>query len=96
MSQTLRLALLALLANGANTGYGLRRVLDQDLHHIWSARTQQIYHELARMDADGVIRITTTTARSNRPDQTFSSIPRPGLDQPARRLLVDPPAPASN
>ena len=95
MSQTLRLALLALLSNGPNSGYGLGRVLDKDLHHIWSAKTQQIYHELARLDAEGFIRINKRTARSNRPDKKVYAITPAGLDDLERGLLEDTPAAAT-
>ena len=61
--------------------HGLGRVLDQDLHHIWSATTQQIYQEPARLDADGFIRIKKATERSNRPDKKVYAITRAGLDE---------------
>ena len=69
-------------------------MLDRDLHHIWSARTQQIYHELARLDADGFIRIKKTE-RSNRPDKKVYAITRAGLDELERGLLEEAPEAAT-
>lgn len=52
----LRHALLGLLARAPMSGYELTKCFDQSLAHTWAARHSQIYPELARLLADGLIR----------------------------------------
>jgi DNA-binding PadR family transcriptional regulator len=52
---SLRFALLALLSKEPNSGYGLQRLLRGTLSHLWDARLQQIYAELARAQEDGLV-----------------------------------------
>ena len=51
--------LLALLSKEPNTGYGLGRMLRTELSHVWSAQIQQVYSELQRMHADGLLAVET-------------------------------------
>ena len=48
-------ALLGLLAGEAGTGYDLTRRFDKGLGHVWTARHSQIYPELAKLQAAGLI-----------------------------------------
>jgi DNA-binding PadR family transcriptional regulator len=57
---SLRFVLLAVLSKQPNTGYGIGRLLRTDLRHVWQARLQQIYSELARSEADGLVRVQIT------------------------------------
>jgi len=52
---SLRYVLLALLNDEPNTGYGLGRLLSKDLSHIWDARLQQVYGEVGKLEADGLV-----------------------------------------
>lgn len=52
---SLRVALLGLLDKQPGSGYDLTRRFDQGLRHVWHARHSQIYPELARMAADGLV-----------------------------------------
>jgi DNA-binding PadR family transcriptional regulator len=52
---SLRHALLALLDAGAMTGYELAKQFDVSVAYLWHAPHSQIYPELRRMEADGLI-----------------------------------------
>ncbi|HKH88198.1 MAG TPA: PadR family transcriptional regulator [Acidimicrobiales bacterium] len=52
---SLRHGILGLLAGRPMSGYDLTREFDLTLAHVWSARHSQIYPELARLAADGLI-----------------------------------------
>jgi PadR family transcriptional regulator, regulatory protein AphA len=51
----LRFALLAVLSAGPRTGYDLVRAFDRTVAFVWHAPHSQIYPELRRMEADGVV-----------------------------------------
>ncbi|MEO5534413.1 MAG: PadR family transcriptional regulator [Pseudolysinimonas sp.] len=53
---SLRFALLALLSVDAMTGYDLHKRFDSSVGHVWYAPDSQIYPELRKMEADGVVR----------------------------------------
>ena len=55
----LRLALLALLADEPNSGYGLGRAFATQRNHVWSARTQQIYSDLAQLESAQMVMART-------------------------------------
>lgn len=59
-------ALLGLLAQRACTGYELTRMFDLRLAHVWSAQHSQIYPELARLQAAGLIRQNGAGARGSK------------------------------
>lgn len=52
---SLRIALLALLSVDAMTGYDLHKRFDSSVGHVWYAPDSQIYPELRKMEADGVV-----------------------------------------
>jgi DNA-binding PadR family transcriptional regulator len=52
---SLRHGILGLLSGRPMSGYDLTREFDLTLAHVWSARHSQIYPELARLAADGLI-----------------------------------------
>jgi DNA-binding PadR family transcriptional regulator len=52
---TLGHALLGLLSTQPMTGYELTAAFDQSLANVWSARHSQIYPELAKLQAAGLI-----------------------------------------
>jgi DNA-binding PadR family transcriptional regulator len=53
---TLGFALLALLARRPRTGYELRQAMREPVGFFWTASHSQIYPELARLEADGMVR----------------------------------------
>lgn len=52
---SLRFALLALLSVDPMTGYDLHKRFDSSVGHVWYAPDSQIYPELRKMEADGVV-----------------------------------------
>jgi PadR family transcriptional regulator AphA len=52
---SLRFALLALLRVGPMSGYDLQKQFAQSVGHVWHAPDSQIYPELRKMEADGLI-----------------------------------------
>jgi DNA-binding PadR family transcriptional regulator len=55
MAMSLRFALLALLSSRPMTGYDLSKHFSQSVAHVWHAPDSQIYPELNRMEADGLL-----------------------------------------
>ncbi|OGO49395.1 MAG: hypothetical protein A2148_06830 [Chloroflexi bacterium RBG_16_68_14] len=90
---SLRTVLLAILSKEPNTGYGLGRLLQKELSHLWDARLQQIYGELARLQADGLV-----TAQAidlpNRPAKKVYSLTPTGRDE-LDGWLAERPAPVA-
>jgi PadR family transcriptional regulator, regulatory protein AphA len=56
-------ALLGLLAHRPMSGYELARTFERTLAHAWSAHHSQIYPELMRLRAEGLIRVSEEGAR---------------------------------
>ncbi|WP_156761315.1 PadR family transcriptional regulator [Microbacterium karelineae] len=52
---SLRYALLALLRVGPKSGYDLQKQFDTSVGHLWHAPDSQIYPELRKMEAAGLI-----------------------------------------
>jgi len=52
---TLRFALLASLSARPRTGYDLLRIFDSSIGFVWHAAHTQIYPELRRMEAEGLL-----------------------------------------
>ena len=52
---SLRYALLAVLTVEPMTGYDLSKYFRQSVSHVWNAPDSQIYPELRRMDAEGLL-----------------------------------------
>ena len=90
---SLRFVLLALLSKKETTGYDMGRWLHNELSHIWVARLQQIYVELAKLEAQGLVE-SESIQPPKRPRQKIYSLTPSGsraLDQ----WLEEPPAPVS-
>jgi len=56
---SLRHALLALVEAGAMTGYELAKQFDVSVDYVWQAQHSQIYTELRRLEAEGLVAATT-------------------------------------
>ena len=90
---SLRSALLAILSKEPNTGYGVGRLLQKELSHIWDARLQQIYGELARLQAEGLV-TAEAIALPNRPAKKVYSLTSAGREA-LDRWLAERPAPVA-
>ena len=66
LTGTLGHALLGVLAEGPRTGYALVRHLSQSIGYTWPARHSQVYPELAKLLAEGLIRESGTAPRGGR------------------------------
>lgn len=60
---SLRHGLLGLLAEGPASGYDLARRFSQALGSVWPAQHPQIYSELVRLEAAGLIEVDSTGPR---------------------------------
>jgi PadR family transcriptional regulator, regulatory protein AphA len=69
---SLRGVLLALLSKEPNTGYGLGRQLRTELSHLWEARLQQIYVELTKLEAGGLVAVEAVNLPNRPPKKVYS------------------------
>jgi PadR family transcriptional regulator, regulatory protein AphA len=84
---SLRHALLGLLADRPRSGYDLTRLFATSLANVWSARHSQIYPELARLRAGGLVRVSGRGARG----RVEYALTEAGLAE-VRRWLSEPSA----
>ncbi|MGR6920993.1 helix-turn-helix transcriptional regulator [[Actinomadura] parvosata] len=64
---SLRIALLGLLsAVGPASGYDLAKKFEHSLNHVWQAGHTQIYPELVKMAADGLVEAEAEGARGRK------------------------------
>lgn len=80
---SLRHALLGLLADQPRSGYDLARAFDESLAHVWPASHSQIYPELSKLRADGLIDLAEEGSRGRK---TYAATPE-GLAEVRRWLL---------
>jgi DNA-binding PadR family transcriptional regulator len=83
MTSTLGYALLALLANGPRTGYGLRTAMREPVGFFWTASHSQIYPELAVLEDGGLVRHRVIEGRGPRDTKEYR------LTAAGRRALAD-------
>jgi DNA-binding PadR family transcriptional regulator len=83
-------ALLGLLAAHELTGYELTQTFDISLAHVWSASHSQIYPELAKLQAAGLIRHTESGPRGSK---RYAATEEGRAE--VRRWLEQPPQPAT-
>jgi DNA-binding PadR family transcriptional regulator len=83
---SLRYSLLGLLAEQPRTGYELTRLFDESLLNVWPASHSQIYPELAKLAAEGLIRQTASGARGKK----VYSITPAGMDEILAWLRTEP------
>jgi len=90
----LREVVLTVLAHRPMTGYEIARSFDQVLSHFWHASHQQIYRELARLNADGCVVFREMPA-SGRPAKKLYSLTKTGRAQLQKWVAAptDPPRP---
>ena len=83
MTSSLGFALLGLLARSEGTGYDLTRRMDRPVGYFWTARHSQIYPELARLEADGLIRHRVVEGAGPMPTKRYA------ITAAGRRALAD-------
>ncbi len=66
LTMSLRHAVLGLLARRPSTGYELTRTFDRSLRSSWHARHSQIYPELAKLEAAGLVEVVGRGARRSK------------------------------
>jgi PadR family transcriptional regulator AphA len=71
---SLRYALLALLTARPMTGYDLAKSFHSSVGHVWHAPDSQIYPELRRMEAEGLL-AGESTARGTRSKTEYAITP---------------------
>ena len=74
---TLGFALLGLIAREPKSGYDLARHLERPLGDLWTAQLPQIYPELAKLQAAGLVKSRAVTQKS-RPDKKIYTITKAG------------------
>ena len=84
---TLRFALLNLLAGEPMSGYDLTQRFSESMGHVWPAQHSQIYPELAKLLADGLI---TQTGEGPRGRKVYETSPT-GLEALRAWLRDTPP-----
>jgi DNA-binding PadR family transcriptional regulator len=71
----LGLALLGQLARAPLTGYQLARSMESPVGYFWSAHHGQIYPELARLEAGGLVRHEVVDGPGPRPTKRYAVTP---------------------
>ena len=92
MISRLGYAILALLARQPSTGYELSARARRPLGYFWSARHSQIYPELRKLLAQGLVRFTAGPGPGPRAKKVYS-VTEAGLAA-LREWVIQPPEPA--
>lgn len=89
---SLRYAILVLLKSRPGSGYDLAQGFRQTVGNFWTASHQQIYQELKRLSADGLLD-HTTEHQPDRPDRKVYSLTAQGRSALAdwMQIPVKPP-----
>ncbi|MFF0742872.1 PadR family transcriptional regulator [Streptomyces sp. NPDC004111] len=74
----LRNAVMAALLEGEASGYDLAKGFDASVANFWTATPQQLYRELERMEADGLI-AARVVRQERRPNKRLFSLTGAGL-----------------
>ncbi|MFE7626868.1 PadR family transcriptional regulator [Streptomyces sp. NPDC057509] len=76
---SLKYAVLAALLEGEASGYDLAKVFDVSVANFWSATPQQLYRELDRLAADGLIE-SRVVEQQRRPNKKVFTLTGAGHD----------------
>ncbi|WP_372351709.1 PadR family transcriptional regulator [Streptomyces sp. KL116D] len=78
---SLKYAVLAALLEGESSGYDLAKIFDVSVSNFWAATPQQLYRELDRLAAEGLIdaRVVPQERRPNKRMFTLSAAGRADL-----------------
>ena len=82
-------ALLGLLARREATGYDLSARLAAPLGYFWTARHSQVYPELARLEAAGLVSYEEIPGRGPRPTKRYA-VTAAGRSALAAWVVTDP------
>ena len=93
MTSTLGFALLSLLARGPLSGYDIAAQLKHGVGPFWHARHSQIYPELARLEAAGLVS-HVRVEQHDRPDKKVYSL-APGGRAALQDWLISPLPPST-
>lgn len=85
---SLRQALLVTLLDGEATGYELSKRFDIAASNFWNAQQAQLYAELIRMEADGLVE-ATTVVQTKRPNKRLVKLTEAGI-QAIREFAQEP------
>ncbi len=77
MTVALRDAVLAALLDGESSGYDLAKSFDASVANFWTATPQQLYRELERLAADGLIE-ARVVQQERRPNKRLFSLTAAG------------------
>ena len=72
MTSTLGHAILGLLARAPSTGYDLARRMERPVGYFWTAGHSQIYPELARLEAAGLVEHEEVDGAGPRPTKRYT------------------------
>ncbi|MGW8554494.1 PadR family transcriptional regulator [Streptomyces tubercidicus] len=89
----LRNAAMAALLEGEASGYDLAKGFDASVANFWMATPQQLYRELERMEADGLIS-ARIVEQERRPNKRLFSLTEAGLAA-VRAYTAEPPKPTA-
>lgn len=89
----LRDAVLAALLEGESSGYDLAKSFHASVANFWTATPQQLYRELDRLAADGLIQ-ARTVQQERRPNKRMYSLTEAGHDA-IRAFTARPPKPST-
>ncbi|MHC9292318.1 PadR family transcriptional regulator [Mycobacterium sp. LTG2003] len=89
----LRDAVLAALVGGECSGYDLAKSFDASVANFWTATPQQLYRELDRLAADGLIQ-ARTVLQERRPNKRMYSLTEAGHNA-IRAFTARPPKPST-
>ncbi|WP_037606297.1 PadR family transcriptional regulator [Streptacidiphilus rugosus] len=89
----LRNAVMAALLEGEASGYDLAKEFDASVANFWMATPQQLYRELERMEAEGLIR-ARLVEQERRPNKRLFSLTGAGRDA-LREFTAEPPRPTA-
>ena len=76
----LRHAVLAALLGGEYSGYQLAKIFDLDVSNFWHAVPQQLYSELSKLEAEGLIS-GRRIIQHDRPNKRVYTVTQSGLDE---------------
>lgn len=82
--------ILAALAEGAATGYGVGRLLRGELAHLRTAQLQQVYSELACLKAEGLVTAERLATAGRGLEKKLYAITPPGRRALAAWLVRPP------
>ena len=90
-SSTSRYAVLGMLSLGPQSGYDIKKLIEQSIAHFWSESFGQIYPVLRRLEAQGLA-VRRREKQDRKPDRHVYSLTPKGLEE-LRRWLVHPARP---